>query len=101
MVKSLRLITTEVDDIESAVAEITTQLGGKELLRHSVGIVSCFADFINSGVVAALAEKLPFPIAGTTTLAASTNNVRGEVILILTVLTSDDVEFTLQVSGPI
>jgi hypothetical protein len=66
-----------------------------------VGIVTCFADFVSSEVVAALAENLPFPIAGTTTLAASANGLQGEIVLILTVLTSDDVEFAVGVTGAI
>jgi hypothetical protein len=91
----------EADDVDVAVAEITGQLAGKTLLRHSVGIIACFADFISSGVIAALAEALPFPIAGTTTLAAATNGFQGEIVLILTVLTSNDVEFITGVTGPI
>jgi hypothetical protein len=101
MVKSIYLKTTEADDVDVAVAEITGQLAGEKLLRHSVGIVTCFADFVSSGVVAALAEKLSFPIAGTTTLAAATNGFQGEIVLILTVFTSDDVEFIAGVTGAI
>ncbi|MDR2071669.1 MAG: FIST C-terminal domain-containing protein [Treponema sp.] len=87
--------------MDVAVAEITGQLAGEKLLRHSVGIVSCFADFVSSGVVAALAEKLPFPLVGTTTLAAAAPGFQGEIVLILTVFTSDDVEFTVAVTGVI
>jgi hypothetical protein len=101
MIKSICLKTTEVDDVDAAVAEITGQLAGEKLLGHTVGIVTCFADFVSSGVVAALAEKLPFPVAGTTTLAAAANGFQGEIVLILTALTSDDVEFTLGVTGDI
>jgi small ligand-binding sensory domain FIST len=101
MIKSICLKTTEADDVDAAVSEITAQLAKEKLLRHSVGLVSCFADFVSSGVIAALSEKLPFPVAGTTTLAASVNGVHDEVILILTVLTGDDVEFVTAVTGPI
>jgi hypothetical protein len=95
------LKTVEADDVDAAAAEITGQLAEEKLLRYSVGILSCFADFISSGIVAALSEKLPFPIAGTTTLAAAANGIQGEIVLILTVLTSDDVEFVLGVTDPI
>jgi hypothetical protein len=101
MVKSICLKTTEADDVDAAVAEITGQLAGEKLLRHSVGIVACFADFVSSGVVAALAEKLSFPIVGTTTLAAVVNGFQGEIVLVLTVFTSDDVEFITGVTGAI
>jgi hypothetical protein len=99
MIKSICLKTTEADDADAVVAEMAGQLAGERLLRHSVGIITCFADFVGSGVVAALAEKLPFPIAGTTTLAAAANGLQGEIVLILTVLTSDDVEFVTGVTG--
>jgi hypothetical protein len=99
MIKSICLKTTEVDDIDAALAEISGGLAGERLLRHSVGIISCFPDFVSSGVVAALAEALPFPVAGATTLAAAANGARGEIILFLTVYTSDDVEFIAGVSG--
>jgi hypothetical protein len=101
MIQSLHFKTTETDDVAAAVAEITGQLEGETLLSHSVGIVTCFADFINSGVVAALAGELPFPVVGTTTLAAASNGFQGEIVLIMTVLTSDDVEFALGVTSPI
>jgi hypothetical protein len=101
MIKSICLKTTEADDVDVAVAEITGQLAGGKLLRHSVGIITCFADFVSSGVVAAMSEQLPFPIVGTTTLAAASNGFQGEIVLILTVLTSDDVEFTLGATGAI
>jgi hypothetical protein len=101
MIKTITLKTDEADDVESAVSVILAQLEKKPLLKNSVGMVSCFADFISSGVLASLAGKLPFPIAGITTLASSSDGVRGEVILILTVLTSDDVEFETGVTDPV
>jgi hypothetical protein len=101
MIKTILAQTNEADDVESAVSGILTQLGKEKLKKNSVGIVSCFADFVSSGVVSALAEKLPFPLAGNTTLAAAANGVQGEVLLILTVLTSDDVEFEAHVTGSV
>jgi hypothetical protein len=101
MIRTITAQTDEADDVDSAVSGILTQLEAARLGKNSVGIVSCFADFVSSGVVSALAGKLPFPIAGITTLAASANGVRGEIILILTILTGDDVEFETGVTGPI
>jgi hypothetical protein len=101
MLKLICLKTTEVDDVDAAVAEITGQLEKELLKRHSVGIVTCFADFITSGVIAALAEALPFPIVGTTTLAAAANGFQGDIVLILTVFTSDDVEFITGVTNAV
>jgi hypothetical protein len=101
MIKTIILQTAEADDPEAAVSDIFTQLNKNQLQKNSIGLVSCFADFIGSGVVSALAEKLPFPIAGATTLAAAATGIQGEVLLIITVLTSDDVEFAAGITDPI
>jgi hypothetical protein len=102
MIKTLTAYTTEIDDIETAVSEILDQLNlDKNLLKNSIGIISCFTDFLNSGVVRELAGKLPFDMVGATTLGGSTGGSLGETILILTVLTSDEVEFVTGVTDPI
>ncbi|MDR1655023.1 MAG: FIST C-terminal domain-containing protein [Treponema sp.] len=101
MIKIVQAHTFEIDDVDAAVDEILHQLTGQPLLKNSVGLVACFSDFLGSGVVSALAEKLPFPLAGATTLAASANGISGDTILTLTVLTSDDVEFVAGMTGAI
>jgi hypothetical protein len=102
MINMITVHTGEIDDIDAAMAELFAQLKVKgPLLRHSIGLINCFADFISSGMVEALAEKLPFEIAGTTTLAGADMDTLGETQLILTVLTSDDLEFVTGLTGPI
>jgi hypothetical protein len=88
--------------VQAAVAGITEQLdAGHRLLKNSVGLLSCYAEFIDSGVVAALAGALPFPMVGITTLAAASNDEQGEMLLFLTVLTADDVEFVTGITDPV
>jgi hypothetical protein len=100
--KTLYAHTPNIDDPEGAVAEIMAQLDLEHQgLKNSIGLVSCYADFISSGVVSALAKALPFPLAGTTTIAAASNAEEGEMSLFLTVLTAEDVEFVAGVTGPI
>lgn len=102
MIRILSAHTSEIDDVQAAVAGITAQLdAGQRTLKNSVGLVSCYAEFVESGVVAALAGALPFPIAGITTIAAASNSGQGEMLLFLTVLSSDDVEFVLGITDPI
>jgi hypothetical protein len=102
MIKTLTAHTSEIDDAESAVSGILEQLDiGKSLLKNSVGIVSCYSEYIGSGVLAALAEKLPFPLVGTTTAACAAPGMMGQTHLALMVLTSDDAEFEAAASGPI
>jgi hypothetical protein len=101
MIKMISAHTGEIDDAEAAVTELLGQIQPERNLRsHSVGLISCFADFISSGTAAEIAAKLPFEIAGTTTLAAADADGFGELLLVLTILTSDEDEFVTGVSGP-
>ncbi|MDR1505694.1 MAG: FIST C-terminal domain-containing protein [Treponema sp.] len=101
MIKAITIHTSEIDDPEAAVAGLCALLEKEgPLLAHSIGLVSCFADFISSGIVADLAKKLPFEIAGTTSLAGASKDAAGDVLLFLTVLTSDDVEFVAGLTDP-
>lgn len=95
MIRTIVAYTYEIDDVKTAVAQILEQLDlGKNLLTHSVGLINCYAEFIESGVVKALCDKLPFDTVGITTLAAACENNIDQMILTLTLLTSDDVFFS-------
>lgn len=102
VIKSFCAYTNEIDDVDVAVSEIVENLDFEgRLLRNSIGIVSCFTEFIDSGVVKALTERLPFDIVGMTTAAGSTCGELGEDMLSLIVLTSDEVEFVTALTDPI
>ena len=68
--------TFEIDDVQAAVAEILEQLQSR-LCQNSVGIISCYAEFIDSGVVEALCNQLPFDVVGITTIANATGAQHG------------------------
>jgi hypothetical protein len=94
--------TAEVDDPKRAVEEILGQVDlEKGLLRNSVGIIACYAEFIETGVVEALCGRLPFAVVGCTTLGNAARGRCGLELLSLTVLTSDDIRFAAAVSGPV
>jgi hypothetical protein len=102
MVNMITAHTEEIDDIDAATAELLSQIEAKgPLKKHSMGLVSCFTDFISSGLIKELAEKLPFEMAGVTTLASADRDTMGEALLILTVLTSDELEFVAGLTGVI
>jgi hypothetical protein len=102
MIKTITIHTQEIDDPEAAVKELCGLLEKQgPLLTHSIGLVSCFADYISAGTVEGLAKKLPFEIVGATTLAGASKDADGEVLLFLTVLTSDAVEFVTGLTDPI
>ncbi|MDR1444246.1 MAG: FIST C-terminal domain-containing protein [Treponema sp.] len=94
--------TFEIDDTDAAVREIQGQLqsqGG--FLKNTVGLLFCYMDFISAGTVEAICKALPFDTLGCTTLGAAMPDTIGDIILTLTVLTSDDVEFHAGLSEPL
>jgi hypothetical protein len=102
MLKILTVSTGEIDDAEAAVADITRQLDAENnLLAHSIGLLSCYSDFIDSGAVAALRDALPFEFIGTTTLGTVSPGTDSLIALTLMVLTADDLTFVTGLTEPI
>ncbi|MDR1572307.1 MAG: FIST C-terminal domain-containing protein [Clostridiales Family XIII bacterium] len=102
MVTMITAFTEEIDDIEAAVSEVLAQLDLENSLKaHSVGVLHCFVDFLESGVVEGLCAKLPFDVVGTTTLSVSTREGMSPLGLSIAVLTSDSVSFVTGASEPI
>lgn len=95
MLHSYSLHTSEIDDIDAAIGDITGQLRNITLLGNAVGILVCHYDFVTSGIVAALSEMLPFPLVGITSFYQAAPQVNGHFELTITLLTSDDVRFAV------
>lgn len=94
MIRMLTASTMEIDEIDLAVSEILQQLNLSEnLLSNSLGILNCHEDFMISGVLNALCEKLPFPVIGNTTAGNAVPNQASTLQLCISVLTSDKLEF--------
>ena len=110
MLKCASVYTYEIDDPGVAVDEIKTHLAQKlTLLDHTIGIVMCHPEFINSGVLQHISENLPFDLVGATTSSQAVNKQTGELVLTIFVMTGDDVWFragvtenvTEQIADPI
>ncbi|MDR1777376.1 MAG: FIST C-terminal domain-containing protein [Desulfovibrio sp.] len=93
MVTMMTAHTNEIDEPEDAIAEILEQIDLKALKKNSIGLVFCYYEFIESGIVRQLREKLPFEIVGMTTLAGAVEGDAGMYSLHLAVLTSDEIKF--------
>jgi hypothetical protein len=94
MIRSFTATTREIDDIEAAVAEILTALEPKKnMLKNSLGIISCFSEFEETGALKAICEALPFECIGSTTHICSADKQTDLIIFAITVLTSDDCSF--------
>jgi hypothetical protein len=102
MIKMLTAHTEEVDDIDAAVQEILDKLDlDNRVLKHSIGLIHCYPEFLESGVVRELASRLPFDLVGITTVSLSIPGFISDFGLTVSVLTSDDVEFAAEMSSPV
>ena len=94
MIKSFIATTREIDDAQVAVDEILAALDcDKNLMKNSLGIVSCFSEFEETGVLKAICNALPFDCIGATSCVCAADQEIDQIILVVTVLTSDDCEF--------
>lgn len=93
MIQMYTARTAEADELEYAMEEIQEQIDFTALQKNSCGILLCHMDFIESGLVAALCDALPFPTIGMTSMASADQRGHSLFELTLTVLTSDDVTF--------
>ena len=94
MIVMLTATTRELDDEQAAVAEVLAALDlEKNLRKNSLGIVSCYSEFGETGVLKAICDALPFDCIGTTTCLCSVGQETDQMIFAITVITSDDCEF--------
>jgi len=102
MIKMFSAFTEEIDDVDAAVSDILKQLDlEKSLMKNSVGILHCYHEFIDSGVVKTLCEKVPFDVIGITVPYVRLPGKASSMGLMLNVLTGDDVSFITGISDPI
>jgi len=99
--KSAVAITHEIDDLELAVKELTSQIREKlDFGNDAVGIVYCDADVEVDKLGELLHTDLGINIAGlTTTATVERNNGYNGMGILLSVMTSDDVKFSIGCTG--
>lgn len=94
--------TFEIDEPEEAAAEILAQLKPETNLQaHSLGILSCHADFVESGAAKAVCDALPFDVIGVTSMGSAVGADSGTDILTISVLTADDLSFSAVLTDPL
>jgi hypothetical protein len=98
MIKSYSIVIDEVDEAEFALEQLNAQMAEIKLLKNSIGIVSVKTDFINSGVYAAVAKAVPFPLLGMTSYSQAVNGQAGMFLFSILILTSDSCQFAHGVS---
>ena len=94
MITSITASTREIDDPKIAVNEILTALNLEKLMKkNSLGIISCFSEFEETGVLKAICEALPFECIGSTTCLNGTGKEIDQILFSIVVLTSDECTF--------
>lgn len=101
MLKMLNACTSELDNVQIAVGEILEKLNLEEnLLKNSAAIITAYQDS-DDDVIRAIAKSLPCDSIGVTTFMAITQNKCDEMIITVSVLTSDTIEFAVGCSEDI
>ncbi|MCL2189204.1 MAG: FIST C-terminal domain-containing protein [Defluviitaleaceae bacterium] len=85
---------SEVDDFESAIADIKAQINLSTLKKHTGAILFYGWDFYESGMAQAICNALPFDVMGMTAMGSASPQGYGYFDLTLAVMTSDEVSFT-------
>jgi len=102
MIKILTACTYELDNPEKAVQDILNQIDIKNnLLKNSAALLFCHMQFIEMGVMEAVCKNLPFDVVGCTSMYLALPSQAGEIMLTVTVLTSDDTEFAAGICEPL
>ncbi|MDR2672951.1 MAG: FIST C-terminal domain-containing protein [Coriobacteriales bacterium] len=85
--------TTIVDEVDEAVDELIRELELNTLKAQSVAILYCHYDYVDSGIIEALHQRLGFDVVGMTSTSNGTEQNYDMYGLSVAVLTSDDVGF--------
>lgn len=93
--------TSEIDEVDEALEEIMSQLDLSVLKQNSCGLIFCHIEFVESGVVEALCEALPFNVIGMTSMVGADEHGYGLYDLTVTILTSDEVSFAAGMTNDI
>jgi hypothetical protein len=98
-VKVITAFTSEIDDVNAAVADIKSQLG-EFSPENTFGIVSCHYEFVRSGAAKAIINSLPFPVIGATSSLMGTNHSCGELLFTIAVVSGKEIYRTEVVTTP-
>ncbi|MDR1580222.1 MAG: FIST C-terminal domain-containing protein [Synergistaceae bacterium] len=103
MLKSTTAVTYELDDIASGTDELARTTKEKlKFARNSFGLMFCDSDVDHAKFASELARKLGVPIVGySATAMFSDGEGLCDTAVVLTTVTSDDVNFSIATSEPL
>ena len=98
MIKIFTAFTQEIEDAEAAVREICEQLDpAKNAMKHTVGIIHFYYEFVDTGVCQAIIDALPFELSGCVSSYLATDAKYGDIALTVTMITSDNNDMSVRV----
>lgn len=102
--RSFQAFTTEVDDIDVAVAQLRAQIDPTQFMKNTCGIVFCGFEPDMDALAKALDQAFDFPFFGCTGVGILATGGYAQSSISLLVLTADDVEFSIgmtdEITGP-
>ncbi|MCL2504148.1 MAG: FIST C-terminal domain-containing protein [Coriobacteriia bacterium] len=101
MIRATTVYTKLLDGPDAALKEIKEQLATFDLMKNSVGIVSCHYEFILSGVHQAVCSALPFSTVGVISNFSCTEDSPDSLQFSILVMTSDDARFETLLTEPL
>ncbi|MDR0974484.1 MAG: FIST C-terminal domain-containing protein [Ruminococcus sp.] len=93
MIKMVTAFTAEADVSEAAISEIKRQIDVEKIKNNAVAVIECHAEFIETGVMQAVCEALPFETVGITCSLPAVTGTSSPLALTVTVLMSDECKF--------
>jgi hypothetical protein len=101
--RSIVVVTNEMDDAAVAVQELLDQIESNGPLgKNSCGFVFCDAEMLHEDLMRTIKEKMSFEVVGCTSIANfDTKNGSQILSTALVVLTGDDVNFGVSLTGPL
>ncbi|MCR4793201.1 MAG: FIST C-terminal domain-containing protein [Lachnospiraceae bacterium] len=99
--KSYQAFTNEVDDIELAVSELKAGIDPSLFMKNTCGIVFCGFEPDMDELIKGLREAFDFPFFGCTGIGVLSTGGYSQSSISLLVLTADDVEFSIGMTGDI
>ena len=93
--RSIQAFTKEVDEIGTAIEELSAGIDRSKLMKNSCGIIFCGFEPDMDALVTGLRNTFEFPFFGCTGIGVLSTNGYSQSSISLLVLTADDVEFAV------
>ena len=99
--KSLQAFTEEIDFLDDAAEELSSQIDRNQLLKNTCSFIFCGHEVNVDELTENLKNKFDFPFFGCTGIGMLSSNGFSQETITMLVLTADDCEFELGMTDEI